>query len=67
MRVKCIGKGGHGNVWLESCARGKHETGVRAVKVIGLPQLSLGPVDYHRELEAIAKFSHPKVIDLNQT
>lgn len=62
-RRENLGAGAYGCVWLEECYEGeKDEVGaVRAVKEIsrvidGRPQL-----DYERELEAIAKFSHANV------
>lgn len=63
-----IGGGGFGTIWLEKCIKGGRPSvlgqdgSVRAVKQIDL-DTRLGPVDYHRELEAIAKFSHPHVGD----
>jgi hypothetical protein len=51
-------------VWLEKCAQGgKADVAVRAVKQISIGG-RFGPFDYMRELEAIAKFSHPKVSTL---
>jgi hypothetical protein len=56
-REKKIGDGGFGEVWLEKCTKGKnHGNHVRATKEMSVRR----QVDYARELEAIAKFSHPK-------
>lgn len=56
-REKKIGGGGFGEVWLERCTKGNsrgHD--VRAIKQMEVRR----QVDYGRELEAIAKFSHTK-------
>jgi hypothetical protein len=61
-RHKIIGRGSYGSVRLEKCVKGRRDSQVRAVKQItiaGLPQAK--SLDYSRELEAIAKFSQPKV------
>ncbi|CAI7591897.1 unnamed protein product [Penicillium glandicola] len=56
-RERKIGGGGFGEVWLERCIKGKN-TGyhVRATKQMEVRR----QIDYARELEAIAKFSHRK-------
>lgn len=55
-----IGFGGFSRVYLEKCIRGGRQDGaVRAVKQI--PINARNKIDYNRELEAIAKFSHPRV------
>jgi hypothetical protein len=56
-RQRRIGGGGFGSVWLEKCTEGHHDIQVRAIKRIEIS----AQVDYNRELEAIAKFSHRKV------
>ena len=56
-----IGGGAFGSVWLETCTSGRQKGAVRAVKRIALRQKSTRDAVYIRELEAIAKFSHPKV------
>ncbi|KAJ5906473.1 Tetratricopeptide-like helical [Penicillium subrubescens] len=62
-RQRKIGGGGFGTVWLETCTQGSRGTTqnapVRAVKQIDLDP-RLGKLDYNRELEAIAKFSHTR-------
>jgi hypothetical protein len=58
---RCIGRGSYGTVWLEQCVEGEREVKLRAVKQIPKAQKASKPIDYNRELEAIAKFSHPKV------
>lgn len=56
-REKKIGDGGFGEVWLERCIKGKSRGHVvRATKQMEVRR----QIDYGRELEAIAKFSHPK-------
>jgi hypothetical protein len=63
-RQRKIGGGGFGTVWLETCTQGSRGTTqnapVRAVKQIDLDP-RLGKIDYNRELEVIAKFSHTRV------
>jgi hypothetical protein len=61
-RQRLIGGGSYGSVWLEKCVKGRHDIQVRAVKKISTPiHQHPKPIDYNRELEAIAKFSHPNV------
>jgi hypothetical protein len=61
-RLKKVGGGGFGSVWLENCTEpGQHEPKVRAVKQMEINRWSIR-LDYNRELEAIAKFSHRKVL-----
>jgi hypothetical protein len=59
-RQKKIGGGAFGTVWLETSSKGVHNIEARAVKQIEINQHSK-QIDYNRELEAIAKFSHQKV------
>jgi hypothetical protein len=66
-RQRRIGFGGFGSVWLENCTKGGRQDdrdqdarAVRAVKQIDI-DTQLGSIDYSRELEAIAKFSHSRV------
>lgn len=66
-REKYIGGGSFGTVWLEKCVKGQREVEVRAVKEIPKPQQPSRPVNYNRELEAMAKFSHWKVSSLVRT
>jgi hypothetical protein len=56
-KEKDLGSGGFGIVWLERCFHGATEGQVRAVKKVQKLESS----NYHRELEAIALFSHSKV------
>ncbi|ORY03420.1 kinase-like domain-containing protein [Clohesyomyces aquaticus] len=58
-REKRIGSGGIGIVWLEKCFRGKRNAELRAVKQFPRPAKTR---DLVRELEALAKFSHPKYV-----
>ncbi|KAJ0424924.1 kinase-like domain-containing protein [Aspergillus carlsbadensis] len=59
-RLGKVGGGGFGSVWLEKCTEpGQYEPKVRAVKQMEIKQWST-QLDYNRELEAIAKFSHRK-------
>ncbi len=56
-----LGRGAFGTVWLESCQKPARRgvPRLRAVKEIHLDRFP--NVDYSRELEAIAKFSHDRV------
>ena len=56
-----IGGGAFGSVWLETCTSGTKKGAVRAVKKIAVRQINTGDAVYIRELEAITKFSQPKV------
>jgi hypothetical protein len=60
-RKRYIGQGSYGSVWLEQCVGGQREIEFRAVKKIPKLQQPSKPIDYNRELEAIAKFSHWRV------
>ncbi|VUC34836.1 unnamed protein product [Clonostachys rosea] len=63
-RVREIGGGGFGCVWLEERLDGDNGGSFRAVKEISKIQ-SKGQqlsINYNRELEAIAKFSHSKYV-----
>jgi hypothetical protein len=66
-RQRRIGGGGFGSVWLERCTKGgrsgataAQDSVVRAVKQIDM-DTRLELIDFNRELEAIAKFSHSRV------
>ena len=56
-RVRELGHGSFGIVWLEQCIQGDRKEELRAVKKV--QKLESG--DCYRELEAIALFSHAKV------
>ncbi|KAJ5951483.1 Tetratricopeptide-like helical [Penicillium vulpinum] len=62
-RQQRVGRGGFGSIWLEKLTKGGRPGGkaqygaLRAVKQIDI-DTRLRPIDYDRELEAIAKFSH---------
>jgi len=57
-----IGRGSYGTVWLQKCVTGEPDVKIRVVKEIFIPGRQLAkPLDYSRELEAIAKFSQPTV------
>lgn len=58
-----VGGGGYSTVWVERCGKvSRHGIQVRAVKQIKTGG-RFARIDFNRELEAIAKFSHPKVRD----
>lgn len=58
-----IGGGSFGSVWLEKCINGERRgNGLRAIKQMEVRRQSTR-LDYNRELEAIAKFSHWKVCE----
>lgn len=64
--IKYLGRGAYGSVWLEDCIAGEpREARVRAVKQIRKFGLGNKPIVYHRELEAIMKFSNRRVCALN--
>lgn len=60
-RRRILGTGGYGTVWLEKLATENDEEKYRAVKEIRKGVQLPKAIDYSRELEAIAKFSHQKV------
>ena len=60
-RDKYLGTGAFGIVWLEKFTREDGEIQHRAVKEIRKGAQNSNAINYGRELEAIAKFSHPKV------
>jgi Protein tyrosine and serine/threonine kinase len=60
-RDEHIGAGAFGTVWLEKSVTENGAVQRRAVKEIRKSAEKSRAVDYSRELEAIAKFSHPKV------
>lgn len=60
-RDKCLGAGSFGTVWLEKFTTENGEVQQRAVKEMRKNASKSKTIDYSRELEAIAKFSHPKV------
>ncbi|KAI4215457.1 MAG: hypothetical protein LQ351_001926 [Letrouitia transgressa] len=57
-RERRLGRGGFGTVWSEKCIQGDRKGELRAVKEIPKHE----SYDYYRELEAVALFSHTKVI-----
>jgi serine/threonine protein kinase len=57
-RQQTLGRGSFGQVWLETCISGPDQGKLRAVKEIAKGGSA---IDYERELEAIAKFSHSNV------
>jgi len=61
-RERLIGGGGFGQVRLERCiTRGMKQDSLRAVKSINKSFNPSQPLDFNRELEAIAKFSNDRV------
>lgn len=56
-----LGQGAFGNVWVHRCLTSKGQPEVQAVKTIDKRQMAANHIDYHRELEANAKFSLEKV------
>ena len=59
-RERLLGQGSYGQVWLEKCTSSDNTGQLRAVKVVR-KQTNLDAIDYGRELEVVAKFSHAKV------
>lgn len=60
-REKHLGNGTFGTVWKEKSVTESDDIKYRAVKEIKKRAPGPGAVEYSRELEAIAKFSHRKV------
>lgn len=64
-RQRRVGNGGCCSVWLERCIKGERPAGIQDGAVRAVKQIDIDPrvesIDYNRELEAIAKFSHPRV------
>jgi hypothetical protein len=60
-RGRNLGTGSFGTVWLEKLITENGEEKYRAVKEIRKGVQRSKAIDYSRELEAIAKFSHQKV------
>jgi hypothetical protein len=61
VRGNNLGSGAFGTVWLEKLVAENGEEKYRAVKEIRKRVQRSEPIDYNRELEAIAKFSHERV------
>lgn len=61
VRDAFLGQGGFGTVYRERCEEGERQNMVRAVKEIKKQILAGEELDYTRELEAIVKFSNPRV------
>ncbi|TGJ76816.1 hypothetical protein E0Z10_g10823, partial [Xylaria hypoxylon] len=60
---RLLGRGGFGSVWLEACVSGPRQGELRAVKEVKKQDISAdATIDYGRELQAVAKFSHRKNI-----
>ncbi|KAF1837853.1 kinase-like protein [Decorospora gaudefroyi] len=59
-RTENLGEGAYGSVWLEKLVGGNFRMEERAVKIIKKRVQKSQVIDYSRELEAIAKFSHPR-------
>ncbi|KAJ5682923.1 kinase-like protein [Penicillium macrosclerotiorum] len=59
-KSKALGSKPFGRVWLEECAVSKGPAKLRAVKQIPKTDIGSKPDSWHRELEAIIKFSHQK-------
>jgi hypothetical protein len=60
-RGRNLGAGSSGTVWLEKLIVENGEEKYRAVKEVRKVVQQSEAIDYSRELEAIAKFSHQKV------
>jgi hypothetical protein len=61
VREDNLGTGAFGTVWLEKLITENGEEKYRAVKEIRKRVHGSKIIDYNRELEAIAKFSHQRV------
>jgi calcium/calmodulin-dependent protein kinase I len=60
VRDGCLGRGAYGTVYKERCEQGS-QIKIRAVKEIKKSVVTGEEIDYARELEAVAKFSHARV------
>jgi len=60
LRDGCLGRGAFGTVYRERCEHGG-QVKLRAVKEIKKSVVAGEEIDYTRELEAVAKFSHDRV------
>jgi len=60
-KIRLLGKGGFGKVWLQKFLADDDEEKYRAVKEIEKMSEGAKPINYNRELEIVAKFSHQKV------
>src|SRR6266480_4165947 len=60
-RRRNLGTGTFGTIWLEKLITDNGEEKYKAVKEIRKSMQRSGAIDYSRELEAVAKFSHQKV------
>ena len=58
---RLLGRGGCGEVWLQTCVSGPKQGEFRAVKEIKKQDMWADVIDYGRELLAVAKFSQRKV------
>ncbi|KAF7557839.1 hypothetical protein G7Z17_g357 [Cylindrodendrum hubeiense] len=61
-RGRGLGNGTFGRVWLETCEAGPKSSQLRAVKEIPKDRTLSSSIDYSRELEAMAKFSHDRYV-----
>ena len=59
-----IGSGAFRSVWLERCISATQNGAIRAVQKIVASQINTKDAEWVRELEAVTKFSHPKVWSL---
>ncbi|CAH0051188.1 unnamed protein product [Clonostachys solani] len=61
---RILARGSFGRVWLQECTHDNGSKSFRAVKEIFKQKVANEekPIDYTRELEAIAKFSHTKYV-----
>src|SRR3982074_2733638 len=60
-RERDLGQGSYGRVLREKCTAGGSKGALRAVKMILKSSNPTHTLDYHRELEVVAKFSHRRV------
>lgn len=62
IKGKLLGRGSYGNVYLHRCSTGNGgATQFQAVKTIDKALMAAHRINYHKEVEAIAKFSQQKV------
>lgn len=64
VRERLLGHGSYGDVYLHRCTSADdNEAALQAVKKIDKARMVANKINYHKEIEAIAKFSQEKVGD----
>lgn len=61
IKERLLGKGSYGDVYLYKCSTDGGRNELQAVKMIDKSLMARKRINYHKEVEAIAKFSQQKV------